>query len=235
MPVTAGPNIVEDGLVFYVDAANKVSWTGPDSSTVNDLIGTNNGTISADTSGSYGQFNSFDFDAVDDIIDFGTLSEINGLANFSFNVWLTTPTQNAGDSIAFGNRDSSNSYRGIALSIPPNTSTTSIYFYFTSNAGSGQSWVEIPVAYYTANAWNNIAVTYDGSTLTAIVNNGTPLTDSQSSKLLHSTTNFRVGKDGWTNSKLYKGNIGPLQIYNRALSAAEVTQNYNALKSRFGL
>jgi len=233
MGTSYSPNIVKDGLIFQIDPANPRSWTGPNSTTVNNLKNSITGTISADTSGSYGQFNSFDFDATDDNIDFGTLSEINGLANFSFNIWLTIPNQNAGDSIAFGNRDSSNSYRGIALSIPPNTSVTSIYFYFTSNAGSGQSWVEIPVAYYTANAWNNIAVTYDGSTLTAIVNNGTPLTDSQYSKLLHSTTNFRVGKDGWTNSKLYKGNIGPLQIYNRALSAQEVKQNYNALKARF--
>ena len=233
MPTTAGPNIVENGLVFYTDPSNQRSWLGPDSSTVNGLKGNNTGIISADTSGSYGQFNSFDFDAVDDNIDFGILSELNGLANFSFNVWLTTPNQNAGDSMAFGNRDSSNSVRGIGLSLPINTSSTSIYFYFTSNAGSGDSWVQIPVAYYTANAWNNIAVTYDGSTLTAIVNNGTPITDSQSSKLLHSTTNFRIGKDGIDTSKLYKGNIGPLQIYNRALSASEVSQNYNALKGRF--
>ena len=230
----AAPNLVNDGLIFSVDAANPRSWTGPDSSTVNNLKNSITGTISADTSGSYGQFNSFDFDATDDNIDFGTLSELNELPSFSFNVWLTTPNQNAGDSMAFGNRDSSNSYRGIGLSLPVNTSATSIYFYFTSNIGSGGSWVEIPVAYYTANAWNNIAVTYDGSTLTAIVNNGTPLTDSQSSKLLHSTTNFRIGKDGW-NSNLYKGNIGLLQIYNKALSAAEVLQNYNALKGRFGL
>ena len=33
----------------------------------------------------------------------------------------------------------------------------------------------------------------------------------------------------------FNGNIGPVKIYNRALSAAEVLQNYNQLKSRFGL
>lgn len=228
MGLAHGANIVNDGLVFSVDAMNPRSWTGPDSSTVNNLKNSITGTISADTSGSYGQFNSFDFDAVDDMIEFPTLSEINGLTNFSFNVWLTTPNQNAGDSVAFGNRDQSNSFKGIALALPVNTSTTSIYFYFSGN------WVEIPVANYTANAWNNIATTYDGSTLTAIVNNGTPLT-SNLSKTMSSTTNFRIGKDGWTNSKLYKGNIGPLQIYNRTLSASEVAQNYNALKPRFGL
>jgi hypothetical protein len=33
----------------------------------------------------------------------------------------------------------------------------------------------------------------------------------------------------------YNGNIGTVKVYNRALSAAEVAQNYNAQKSRFGL
>ena len=30
-------------------------------------------------------------------------------------------------------------------------------------------------------------------------------------------------------------NLGQVQIYNRALSAAEIKQNYNATKRRFGL
>ena len=34
---------------------------------------------------------------------------------------------------------------------------------------------------------------------------------------------------------LYKGSYGSFKYYNRALGAAEVYQNYNALKSRFGL
>jgi hypothetical protein len=33
----------------------------------------------------------------------------------------------------------------------------------------------------------------------------------------------------------FTGNIASVQIYNRALSATEVLQNYNATKSRFGL
>ena len=46
----AAPNIVEDGLVFLVDAANPRSWTGPNSSTVNDLIGTDIKPIGSQTS-----------------------------------------------------------------------------------------------------------------------------------------------------------------------------------------
>ena len=33
----------------------------------------------------------------------------------------------------------------------------------------------------------------------------------------------------------FNGDIGPTKMYSKALSAAEVKQNYNALKGRFGL
>ena len=43
------PPIVTDGLIYYIDPSSIKSWTGPNSNTVNDLIGTNNGTIYNDT------------------------------------------------------------------------------------------------------------------------------------------------------------------------------------------
>jgi len=230
MGAYVGPDIVEDGLVFYIDAANPRSY--PRSGTIVDsMIGNESGSLDGTTYSTDG-VGSFNFDGTDDNIDFGIISEINGLTSFSFNTWLTIPSQTAGDSIAFGNRDSFSTYKGIAFSTQPNPSTSTIYFYFKSNTGSGGEWIAIPPASYIANAWNNFAITYDGSTLTAIVNNGTPITDNQPSKTLQSTANFRMGKDGW-NSNLYEGNIGPMQIYNRALSSQEVKQNYNALKGRF--
>ena len=75
----AGPNIVEDGLVFYIDAMNLRTWSGPDSSTVNSLKGTTTGSIIADTSGSFGINNSFTFDGADDKIETNLL-QMNFLA-----------------------------------------------------------------------------------------------------------------------------------------------------------
>jgi hypothetical protein len=34
-------------------------------------------------------------------------------------------------------------------------------------------------------------------------------------------------------SQIMKGNIGVVKVYNRAITAAEVTQNYNAYKVRY--
>ena len=44
-----------------------------------------------------------------------------------------------------------------------------------------------------------------------------------------------IGRDADHNGSYFNGRIAIVQAYNRALTAAEVLQNYNALKSRFGL
>ena len=44
MATNGGPDIIQDGLVFAVDAANKKSYTSGSSTWV-DLAGSNNGTL----------------------------------------------------------------------------------------------------------------------------------------------------------------------------------------------
>ena len=38
MGAKGGPNIVDEGLIFYVDAANRKSWFGPDLDKVDEII-----------------------------------------------------------------------------------------------------------------------------------------------------------------------------------------------------
>jgi hypothetical protein len=49
-----------------------------------------------------------------------------------------------------------------------------------------------------------------------------------------SAFNGVIGDEEYTFGVPFKGNMSSVQIYNRALSATEVLQNYNAVKSRFG-
>jgi hypothetical protein len=48
-----------------------------------------------------------------------------------------------------------------------------------------------------------------------------------------STFNGVIGDEQSDFATPFKGNISSVQIYNRALSAIEILQNYNATKSRF--
>jgi hypothetical protein len=48
-----------------------------------------------------------------------------------------------------------------------------------------------------------------------------------------SNVNGEYGGEG--NGAQWNGRLGPLLIYNRALSNAEIVQNFNALRGRYGL
>ena len=50
-----------------------------------------------------------------------------------------------------------------------------------------------------------------------------------------SSYNYVIGASGGGTDEFFKGNVGFVKQYNRALSAQEVLQNYNATKGRFGL
>ena len=86
----------------------------------------------------------------------------------------------------------------------------------------------------SSNTWYNLVLVYDQSTVKGYVNNvldvnsvktGTPIWGSLN------TIGFTTGGEDAPSVT----NIANAMIYNRALSATEITQNYNAQKARFGL
>jgi hypothetical protein len=65
-------------------------------------------------------------------------------------------------------------------------------------------------------------------------NNSSPVLNFVSS-YNNTNTNFIVGKHPTASTNYINGNIAQVSIYNRALSATEISQNYNALRGRYGL
>jgi hypothetical protein len=238
MPVTAGPIYpgVKDGLVFAIDPANKDSWAGPTSDKVNNLISYNftTGSIFNDPSGSYGVNESFLFDGASDYIEFpysDVNSYLNGVSQFTWSNWMKRNASNSKLIIA----------KGTSLS-------NDISFEFWSD---GNCYVEMgngSNAYgsFSNNStdWQLLTMVFDG-TLTGNSNrlkaylNGTQQSLSMGGTI-NSTThtnngNLTIGKVEWQGGTFSHGEHGPFLIYNRALSAGEVLQNYNRLKGRFGL
>ena len=85
----------------------------------------------------------------------------------------------------------------------------------------------------TANTYQNFVLTHDGSTLTSYKNN---------SVLTSSTSAGTIDFDASVNTLLisnatetFAGNMYAVMLYNRVLTATELTQNYNAFRGRFGL
>lgn len=84
------------------------------------------------------------------------------------------------------------------------------------------------------NTWYHVVGTYDKSNmkiyLNGIYNNGTVLTEDINYSW---STILSIGRKNATDGEYFNGNIAAIKLYNRALTASEILQNYNALKSRF--
>jgi hypothetical protein len=110
-------------------------------------------------------------------------------------------------------------------------------FYFRTISISTQDLTFTSSTYLTANAWNHIVCTYGAGTKTVYVNGAQRVQQTGLTGTLPTgQTNQYIGKYGAaTNNFPFNGRIGESRVYNIALSAAQVLQNYNATKGRFGL
>lgn len=117
-------------------------------------------------------------------------------------------------------------------------------FRFTAWNGGGGGWPAGAVyasSSQTLNEWYYAGWTYNGSSLTGYVN-GTNVGTVTFNRLapynnghnLHYSIASQTATNTGVNS-FCSMSLGAFQVYNKALSSAEVLQNYNAAKSRFGL
>ena len=226
--ITTG--IIADGLVFNMDAANRASYprTG---TTVTDTTHNNIGTLSSITfeSTNNGVFN---FDGVDDRIDFGNASSrLISTSPYTFSAWVKITDNNNIQTVLSTTNGSDSGYK-----LEINTGLagyTNITFYNQSDTK------RIKCDFSSYNSWQNIVVVRNGTSNNKIYVNTIPQTLTTNTENLanpSSTFPLVIGAQYYTSYyRNLNGEIGNIQIYNRALSANEVLHNYNALKGRFGV
>jgi len=219
MALLNGPRIVTSGLVLNLDAADRNSYVS--GSTIwNDLSGnSNNGTLTNGPTFSSANGGAIVFDGVDDYVNLGRPAILD-LTTLTLSAWVLT-TANV-NQIVIGKSYLSSYYMNIA----PNVKK----FAFWTNANQ---LVSTTISAIGNPAWCNIVATINSTSKNMYFNG---IIDS-------STTGETVGIDSndvyignsQAVSQPFLGNIASVQIYNRALSAQEVAQNYNATKTRYGL
>jgi hypothetical protein len=232
MAFSNGPKIVTDGLVLNLSAFDRNSYVSG-STTWNDVSGQgNNGTLVNGPTFNSGNGGSIVFDGVDDFVDLGNSSNVTTFNYLTINAWVKPTTlpisSNQGRVIIRGN----DSYR---LYWYNDNGNNKLYFY---SAYIGELSLTNSASYLTSNfttgIWYNIVATYDGSQTQLFINGSLVSTSTGKSGTITGTDNILLGKSN-SNEYYLNGNIASIQLYNRALSAQEVLQNYNATKSRFGL
>ena len=237
MSTHGGPNIVTDGLLFSVDAANKKSYPGSGTnlnSTIGDEVGvlTNGPSFNATNNG------SIVFDDANDYINFGNTSILNFEWNdpHSIEVWLKR--SNSGGSYIVGKNESSGNYRGTEFTF---SSVNKVFYILRNTNATSKRIYSITTSTYNDGLWHQFVVTYDGSGTAGgigiyvdtvsdvnVVDTGN-ITDGTTS-----TANAVIGaRNGAAN--FFGGNIAIVKYYNKVLTLSEIKQNYNATKNRFGL
>ena len=233
--VSGGPNIVVDGLVLSLDAANTKSYVS--GSTVwFDLSRSGvNGTLVNGPTFNSANGGSIVFDGVDDRVSRTT--NINTGQNFTVNAWIyptllgTTRRAVAANSYNYINRN------GWSFSTAGGGTNNSFFL----SVGNDNAYRVAAANTLSLNQWVYIsAVCQNGGGSINLYKNGIEtsyaLTALSTNTLTYTYPQFNVGfRDSAGTTDPYTGNIANVQIYNRALSATEILQNYNATKSRYGL
>lgn len=229
------PKIVTDGLVLYLDAANTKSFVSGSTLwndlTVNSNVGLlTNGPVYSGTSGG-----GIVFDGTNDLVYLPFV--LNTSTNFTIEVvakcnnMISTPSPQNRQTIWSFTSGTSQGYQLLDLEIwndgvtsfngDNNLYTTSlginfspvgsnnVNIYTLSKSGTSQSW------YINGAFKSSVTQIYTGL-----------------------SQYFKLGSRGSGAggvSQPWNGAFYSTKIYNRALTVAEVLQNYNSLKSRFGL
>jgi hypothetical protein len=225
----SSPKIVRDGLVLYLDANAPNSYSPYFAPTTwKDLSNnSNNGTLTNGPVFDPGNGGSISFDFVNDLVDTSiTKSQIPTTSDVTFEVWAY-PTNNLIDEewLGISNINSvSPNYHNVVIG-----RYTDNKVYFNNYDGS-----EHRVYSNSAilNNWYHV-VGIRRSNVNYLYINGVQQTQTLASGTpnIGTSITFKIGKVFY----YYKGKFALTSIYNRALTAAEVLQNYNATKTRFGL
>jgi len=217
-----GPHIVDEGLTFAIDAGSTRSYPGS-GTTVTDLSGTNNVTLSgvgfASNNGGV-----FVYDGVDDQ---GTAGDFFNYQAFTINLWVKPGSTQVQYADILDNDHNGN--RNWTLQ---QSSTSQNLYSFNVHGASYQNTVTGNFQ-LTAGNWVNLTFTYDGDKIRGY-NNGVLFATGSSlgTTINYSAQDFHIGRWGG-GGRYWEGEYGPLYCYNTALNAAQILQNYNALKSRF--
>ena len=236
------PKIITDGLVLCLDAADKKSYPGT-GTTWKDRSGSgNNGTLTNGPTFDSANGGSIDFDGTNDVVGPNTFDYDDSGGAFTLCAWLNPDTFTSTNTYAaiINRTDNSNHIFSAFIETSSGSGTTGeLASWFFDTGGAIHQHKSSGNCVLNLNEWNfcvwrfsdAVGYTYDLFNSDGAVNNTSAATQSIKKD---STSQFTISR--WrSGSYYYNGQMSNIKVYNKKLTNAEIHQNYNATKSRFGL
>jgi len=241
MALQHSPSIITNGLTLYLDAANPRSWPG--SGTLwNDASGNGNtGTMFGSVPTSTDGGGCFDFATVTGAASASaslgftfTSGMVPTTGSFTFSCWIKNPPATSSGVGMFSNAGSADGYRfGVGRN--------GCYVLIGGVSGVGYSELDLSFSSsLSASLWYNVVMIFDRSGTNS---SGTPQWQLYLNGVFQTSTNMNASQPAFTNAApgivrspccgLYTGRLAQFSVYNRALSATEISQNFTTLRGRF--
>ena len=218
-------NIARENLVLDLDAGNTDSYAGSGTTWYDTSGNSYNGTFT--NSPTYNSVNGGVIVFTNNYIALPTSGLAFGTGQFTIEAWVYA-TSTVTNNIIYASQ-SSNVSGFIAL-------------YYNTSAGfslgdfNGSTRVTTSQgSLISTNTWYHVVGIRNASNQYVVYVNTVVSTTNNTSSLSIVTADPRIATNPATSDERWIGRIGSVRIYSRALSAAQVLQNYNATKGRFGL
>lgn len=235
MSLGHGPSVIRTGLMLHLDAANTKSYSGS-GTTWTDLSGNGYNGVLTDVTYLPANGGVLDFDITAtgvcdtqaDILDLGS-------NDFTWEVWLSTDAHSANNQTMIEKGWASGD-RGYGLYIDAFASANRPTFRYTLD---GINWIYfglwsdpdpmIPGTFY------QVVVTRNGSTLRGYKNGvfNSQRGDLSTNAIYNSAEFLQFGATN--NFNWLDGKLPIIRFYNRSLTAAEIQQNFEAQRGRYGI
>jgi hypothetical protein len=231
--------LVTTGLTYHLDIGVTASYSGS-GSTVNDLSGSGLGSSTLYNTPTYtGGYLTFNGSS-QYLLTSNLVSKFNSPSNttLTLETWVYAASDNGVvvDELGQTAISPATGWRDPNIEIVSGSAKMSVW------AGGVQTTT---AGTFLRNQWNHLALTYDGTTLRTYINGvaGSTSTIARQAPWIYAaagSTNlyyglFNADSTNMGDGSYLAGNLGQFRVYTRALSAAEVTQNYTASKSRYRL
>jgi len=231
--------IVTDNLFMHLDASNSSSYSGS-GTTWTDLTGNgNDGTINGATWSSTDS-GIFDFDGTNDTVQIAHNSSLSlsTSAQRTMQIWVkfdALGSTSTSQVPVFGKLSSSYSFDGYWGGLYGNTGTIRV----VTNGASVQK-ISTSTSTVSVDTWYLFTfisqITNTSNTTKAYINTTEYITNAHGTDTITESNPLYLGYIGAGVSSLYlNGKIGACYFYTDGLTVSEITQNYDATKSRYGL